>query len=605
MSLDIKYLKYPLYLFLALLLAKIGYVFVESYYNYHVLVTTTSKELSRASIEELNLNGHRISSVGITLLIIPFFYFFVKLFSNVLIYISVSIFAIVSYFGVYYALNIAIDKIVVSNKEKRYDAYYVDIFKYGILNNIFAYNSFIDNDKVINKSIDVNDRILLANTFLLLYTDEKLIEKLKQRGKESLADVYITRYKNDEYEKNFEAFKQASREIETSWVQFNDARKDLSTKVEGNDVDEIEIKKNYNLLKKGLKEKYKAYKNSWKNFIFQYNEATHFDKLEAYKQQLTEYFKYQSHQKAQDKYRALMEDEFEHYVKPEKWLNYDGEVTHSRMKEVIKEEMLITAKDKSKGVPRGLTAKEFVNHISIKLLVAKELKSKGMLIPLDFDYTYSQFKKYYLLSMKKGQNRGIDSFYSELKNKIGDNDLKLSFDWNDFINSSYIRQEVTRKLNDSDPEDISNIIKAIESKDFANFKEMVYLPKIMTEVNKIMYTREDFKDGGQAEQIGDDAIKLLYIPPFALLVSIIALLLNIVTVVGMLIVFFGVKTGQIAGIFVKLSLYTVIVMLPFIIHHNGILDNKLIQKASSTELSFYIDLLNWLSYYEQMNAELH
>jgi len=39
----------------------------------------------------------------------------------------------------YNLLNYAIDSIVESNKEKRHDAYYVNIFKYGILNNIFAY----------------------------------------------------------------------------------------------------------------------------------------------------------------------------------------------------------------------------------------------------------------------------------------------------------------------------------------------------------------------------------------------------------------------------------------------------------------------------------
>ena len=130
-------LKYPLYLFIALIVAKFGYIIVESFYNYHVLVTTTNAELNKDVIEELNRNGHRISSIGITLLLIPFFYLVVKKFSHNIIYSTIAITTIATYFFTYNMLNHTIDYIVESNKEKRHDAYYVNIFKYGILNNIF------------------------------------------------------------------------------------------------------------------------------------------------------------------------------------------------------------------------------------------------------------------------------------------------------------------------------------------------------------------------------------------------------------------------------------------------------------------------------------
>jgi hypothetical protein len=267
--------------------------------------------------------------------------------------------------------------------------------------------------------------------------------------------------------------------------------------------------------------------------------------------------------------------------------------------------MLKSIKERSKNLPQGLSAKEFFNHNSIKIEVAKRLKSKGMLIPLDFDYSYKQFKKYYILSVKKARSGGYSHFYNQLKERIGKNDLKLSYTWHQFINSSYIRNEISKKLHTDDKQEIDAIIKAIESRDFANFKTMVYKPRIVKEVNKIMYSREDFKDGGKASKIGDDAIKLLYIPPFALLVSIIALLLNIVTVIGMLITLVSGKYGNYLSFVVRLSLYVLIVMLPSLLGYSAFLDNDLMQKVSQSEFSFYVDILNWLSYYEQLNAGLH
>src|SRR5690606_35894174 len=141
----------------------------------HVLYTTTSAELSKETIEELNINGHRISAIGITLLLLPFLYFIVKRLQKIKMILALFVLSVLTYTLSYQSLNIIVEKIVDINKEHRHDAYYVNIFKYGILNNIFAYDSFIQNQKIQNDTLDVNDRILLTNTFLLLYADKELI----------------------------------------------------------------------------------------------------------------------------------------------------------------------------------------------------------------------------------------------------------------------------------------------------------------------------------------------------------------------------------------------------------------------------------------------
>jgi len=118
----------------------------------------------------------------------------------------------------------------------------------------------------------------------------------------------------------------------------------------------------------------------------------------------------------------------------------------------------------------------------------------------------------------------------------------------------------------------------------------------------MMYKEKDFVDDAKAADIGDESIKLLYIPPFALAVSIMALLLNIVTVVGMILHY--VKVPNIGVNLAKIMLVSIIVFTPTMSNHNSF-ENKLIQKVSNPEIQTYLDFLNGISYYESINYSLH
>ena len=602
MSLDKQHLKYPLYLFIAILVAKFGYIIVESFYNYYVLVTTTSAELSKETIEALNINGHRISSIGITLLLVPFFYLAVKKYSDKIIYSSLAIATIITYTITYNLLNSAIDSIVASNKDKRHDAYYVNIFKYGILNNIFAYNSFIDSKKIADDKIDVNDRILLTNSFLLLHADEKLISKLKQRGKEAVADIYISKNKKEDYAKNFKAFEEATKQIKVSWKDFNDARKKLYKELKKYE-DEAIIKKAHKELISSVKAKYNDYIQAWNDVDDTIARETSQDKLEEIAEPLKKYFYYKGRDRAEREYKERMDEEFGYYIEPQRWRNSSDELTYKSIKKLITEEILKKASRKSSGVPRGLKAKAFFNNLDVKIQVANKLKEKGILIPFEFDYSYKQFKKYFTIAMTHENNQAPKTFYKKLKEKIGTNDLKLDMDWNAFIDSNYIKSQIKTKLNTTNDEDINNIIKAIQSKDLGNFKLLVYLPKVVEEVENMMYKESDFNDGGKAASVGDEAIKLLYIPPFALAVSILALLLNMVTLLGMGLQYTN-KLPNVAINIVKGVFVVIILITPIMSDYDGF-DNELIRKASSDEISTYLSFLNWISYYETINSSWH
>ena len=205
--------------------------------------------------------------------------------------------------------------------------------------------------------------------------------------------------------------------------------------------------------------------------------------------------------------------------------------------------------------------------------------------------------------MNKTINSAPKEFYESLEKKIGPNDLKLDFSWNDFVNSRFIREKIKIKLDTQNKKDIDLLVKAIISRDLGNFKKMVYLPKVKKDIEKKIYKKEDFNDGAEAETLGNDAVKLLYVPPFALAVSMVALLLNVITILGMwlslthIIPKLGVNVA-------KLVLVVIIGTAP-LISTDETLKSKILNKVEAPQIDLYIKFLTWVSFYEKLNAKLH
>jgi len=596
-------LKYPLYLFIAIFVAKLGYVVVESFYNYYILTTTTQADVTKEVLEELNENGHLISAFGLTVLLVPFVYLFVKKRNTKVIYKTLALSSVVTFFLMYSLLNVAVDKIVEINKEQRYNAFYITTFKYGLLNNRFAYNSFIDNKKVVENKLDVNDKILLTNSFLLLHADQKLIEKLKQRGKEVVADMYIEQRVKDDYDSKFKAYKKATTEIANRWIEFNKAREELNLKLKKLN-DKSALKKAHTELKESLKSNYNDYKKGWREVDILIEYKTSQDELKKIGKKLSKYFKYKGYKSAEEKYTNYMLESFGHYIEPTQWKDSNNELTYKQIKKVIVDEMMAKAEDKLQGLPRGLSARQFAFNLDVKIKVAKKLKKSGISIPADFDYSFKQFSKYYNIVVNKKINKIPKQFYQKLEDEIGKNDLKLDITWKKFVHSNYIKKQVQSKLNVKDGKDLTVILDAIETKDLANFKKMIYLPKIIKKIeDEYEYTKDDFLDGHKASSKGDEAIKMLYIPPFALAVSILALILNLVTIFGMLLEMTGkVTTKKI--LLLKVLFVISVVTTPIVSKYDGF-ENPLIAKVSNDDIKTYLKFLNWLSFYESINSNLH
>jgi len=315
----------------------------------------------------------------------------------------------------------------------------------------YCYNSFIDSEKITTDTLDVNDRILLTNSFLLLHADKELIAKLKERGKVAVADIYISKYDKQNYDTSFKEFENTATQVQGLWKSFNDARGSLDKNLKRLES-ETTIKKHHKKMIESIKAKYAKYKDSTTSIDSKNRKASSKENLRKTKIDLDKYFEYESYEKAQKQYREKMEKTFGHFVLPTSWLDSSGYLTDASMKRCISSEIRKSAKKRG-SLPVNLSAKQFFNQLKVKSEVAKQLKKDGILIPKDFNYSYAQFKKYYNIMSIKKYNKAPKQFYKKLKANIGKNDLKLSDDWNRFMRSKFIHSKISEKLPNSSKKD--------------------------------------------------------------------------------------------------------------------------------------------------------
>lgn len=469
-----KYLKYPLALFLILLLAKLGYIFIESGYNYDVLTITTNSELSEQAIEDLNHRGHLIASFGFTLLLIPLFYFFVKRKKQLALWLSIAVFSTISFTLFYNSLNYLVDHIVKENKEKRYEAYYTNLLKYGIINGVIYYNSFIPKERI--DQLTVNDKILLTNIFLLSSSDPELIDKFRNKGERNTIELYLQNYKKDDYQEKFESFKKMFSEVEDKWIEFNNEKKKLAEQLSDLN-DEKAISDAFKKMTEQLTENYNKYQKAYTNIKKEVAERTGLKDLREMKKSLDKYFKYRGYKKAQTQYRERMVADFGHYIEPKGWKSTEGNITYPSIIKVIKGQIELTIKKKAFGLPSGLNKSDFFNQRAIKVEVAKKLKKKGIAIPVDFDYSYEQFKKYYILMKNRTFQNVQQNFSEELEKKIGKNDLTLETDWKGFILSGYLKKQILSKIDSTNSSDLELYQKVLLSRNINNFRSMISCQK--------------------------------------------------------------------------------------------------------------------------------
>ena len=592
--------KYSKTFIIFIISTKIIYLIFEVYYNGHLLDVISNSNITVNTMKSIENLGHNISAIGITLLLLPIYYLFIKSVlkkKKEIIFFSLVIFSLISFFGFKSLLTNIMDDIVKSNSDKRYSSYYIAIFKYGMLNNYMGYETFIPKNRIQNLTIE--DKVIVSNIFLLTLIDKTLVNKLVNNGSDIFTDLIIKKYAWNSYQTSKSTFEKKVHDIYLLYNKYIEKSKKINLefkKVDSNDMFEL----NYQDFVTSLRGKYKQYNEQvikYKNHRIPSN-----TKVKEVKKKLERYFRYSDYQKAKTKYRNSMMKNFGRYIEPSRWLSKHHKYpTNYSVKKVIIEEADRQWKIKSGGLPSNLSEKEFYLHPIIKNKVINELKAKGLIVSNHFNYSKKMFYNAYIKKIDVEFIRTKEKFLSEFK-KMSNKNLKFGLSYKQFL--KYFKNDFTKQYGQKFGTILYNLILTHNVNDFYKSFYRPYFQK--KKLSAYLLSRKDFQKQENHTK-GDNAIKLLYIPPFAIGMSVFAGILNMVSLFVMLI-FFLIPINKLSLIWqlsiktvLKISLIYCLIYYPYHIGKNSNLlkPYSVLYMFKSEKSREYIEFLYWLMIVEK------
>lgn len=585
------------------------YLVFESIYNFDMLNAASSVASSslKTTLEELEVRGHRVSSIGLTLFLVPFFYTFAKKifqkqskWREKVIFCLVCILSLISYKSIYISLEKLMDYIVSKNHDKRYEAYYINSLKYNIIGGSFGFESFLDRKTVGDISNSVYAKTLISNIFLLTFLDENLSDKVKKNSENIADELYLNsediRQKRDEERK---LFIQKANEIKNGYTEYNNVRNQLNQGFEKAGVNNGE--KEYQKFTQNINKKYDEYvKNS---DIFFNEQQKQLLKVEDYYDDLIRYFR--NRELGENRYKQSMKKNFGRYIEPVNWC-YNNACPHrTAIKQMIEKESISKWNKKSK-VPPGLTQIEFLKHKSVKSSVISELRKKGLNVKDNFNYSKAQFLESYNNAFNNKYNVKANEFRVEFEKKTGIKNVAMNLDWNGFV--ELFRPQFLEKF-DNSKQETENALSLVFYGNLENFDDFVFNPLALKKFDKMQYlfVKDDFYQNQKAINYGDKALKSLYIPPFAISVSIISGVLNLINLLSMIVFLFCFKNSNFAKNITKFSIIVLTAISIAVFSPNYLKDNVAINKLKEQNglLNGYLNLLNSVIWLEEINYNLN
>lgn len=592
--------KMGFYFILALIFAKLIYLGFESYYNGFVIDIVTSTHVDKELLERLEAFGNRVSSVGITLLLVPFFYLVLKKFLDFhqgVMIIVMLLLTFATYFGVHKGLNKAVFEIVKQNKDKRYESYYIELFKYGMLMGKLGYSTFIPKENLDNLSI--YDKVMISNLFLLTQIDEALIKKFVSRGKESFFDIYIHKYFQEDYDEARYRFEDMALRIQENWDLYNDSIANINKKFSNIDSDE-QLDAKYQAFTKEIKRDYTKYRMN----VRQYTNILNSNLSQA--QQLNRdliacTFKDGSVVESKE-YEDTMQEYFGHYVDPKRWCEGNICPVTRCVSKVIEEETFDKWTKEHEGLPLNLSQKQYFKHPIIRKKIVENLRKEGIAVKLSFNYSKKEYIAGYMKTVDDLFQVQKQKFQKEFQKKTGIKNVKVGLSFEQF--ASLYKNEILLQYKEQKYGKI--MYQMILEGDLTGFYERLYKPMLREKYYDQAFPEEkDFEL--KLAEYGDTAIKMLYIPPFAIFMSLVAGLLNFVSVIVLIMFLVFHKNSSLSMFFVKSTAKLVIFALLIYLPYNAgqkkdiLAPYSVLETFKGSTYGPYIEMLNWLLVVEAVN----
>ena len=592
--------KMGFYFMLALIIAKLIYLGFESYYNGFVIDVVTSTHIDQDLLEKLERFGNRVSSVGVTLLLIPFYYLVVKKFfefhQGVMIIIMVLL-TVSTYFAVHKGLNRAVFEIVKQNKDKRYESYYIELFKYGMLTGKLGYSSFIPKENLDNLSI--YDKVMISNLFLLTQIDKDLIKKFVSRGKESFFDIYIHKYFQEDYNEARYRFEDMAVRIQEDWDLYSDGIARINREFSRIDSKE-QLEEKYKKFTKDLKREYTKYRINVRQYTNILN--ANLEQSAQLNRDLIAYFVRDGSLIGKQEYADLMQKYFGHDIDPKRWCEGSICPATRRVSKIIEEETLADWNKKHDNLPLNLSQKQFFKHPSIRQKVVAKLRSEGIDVKRSFNYSKQEYIAGYMKTVDADFQLRKQKLQKEFAKKTGIRHVKLGLTFEQF--ASQYKKEIMLQYKEKKYGKI--MFQMILEGDLTGFYERLYKPMLRANYYDQAFPEESDFEVKLAEY-GDTAIKMLYLPPFAIFMSLVAGLLNIVSVL-VLITFLAFHRDASLNMFfakwaVKLLIFGMLIYFPYAAgtKKEVLSPYTVLETFKDSAYDPYMRTLNWLLIVEAIN----
>lgn len=575
---------------IVLVLLKLVYLGFESYYNINIIELINNPNASQSDFEKFEKFGHTLTATGITLMFLSVFYYYSKKINeSMVVRVFITLIpSVILFFAVYSSLEKIMNKIVEINKEYRYEAYYTNIIRQAVLTNTGYYEGIFGKDNI---DLNLEDKILLSNVFLLPIIDKDIIERTVGK-KDVLVDIGVAYYYGEDRKLKQKEFNDLILNVDGAYRSYVDFKNTLNGKVSkdvGKDIDST-----YNQIQQELEKKYEIFWKKSIDFENKLSRETSRSSLDRAVKELNDYFKNKNNSYAERKYKEKMYDKFGRYIDPSNW-TYDFKRADSgKVKQTIIHEMY---RDWSKSTTLEPKASfvEFKSDMEVRRQVVEGLKKKGLYVSNNFNYTKEEIKNAYWKNASKEKDGAVSSFQKEFEQETGIKNVSMNIkNYEEFV--KLFQPQIENMLGNK--EFTKKAIELVQKKDSNDFVSMIYNPMVSKEaVNKVYRTREDFETSEYAK-IGDDSLKMLYIPPFAIAMSLFAGILNLVSVISILIglVFYNYQRS----IFVLLLIGFIV--FPYL---QGVESDVFSQKdgirVDGGFIDFYIGTLKWMVVVEKYN----
>ena len=608
-----KEFKFSTIFILVLILLKLTYLYFEIDYNGSLINLSTKYDIAEKELKDLEKYGHTLTSIGLTLLIIPFLYLVITNITKykIIIVSFLTVTSIIIYIGIFQGLTTLIDHIVKENRDKRFSSYYATNLKYKMLNKEMGYSSFIPKDRLGNLSLE--DKVIISNLFLLLMHDETLVDRIFDK-KNELTESFLLEQKNEKMESSYKEaenkFNNKVKKINEAFDKYVEETKKVNTIIKNIDVKKSDIKKDYEDLKMNMFPKaYKQYTDQVNSFYKKVDLEVSPEKVNVHYNDLLKYFKNQKYSKAKKSYDKAMIKNFGYVIDPNAWCKDGYCPNKSKIIEVIKAEAF-KKWDKESIYPIDLTQRDFFLHKETKRKIVNEINQKfGFDLKYDFNYSFDSFEKAYLRKIEKEQKNVHNKFENALDSNFG-KDIKVGLSYKEFIQTW--KPEIINEYGEKYGE---ILFKMIEDKNTEGFYSEFYEPYFNEHhASKFIISKEDLTNNKEHEEKGDASIKSMYVIPFAISMSLIASVLNIIDVIGFIILLLTrvIKLEALYNKFVepilKICLYLFVFIYPYYIGktNNVLKDYKILNKKHESDIiNAYTEFLNWILVVEGFSYKLY